>query len=195
MTRLVLWILTIIMLPIVSLGIVAGETDITFLGVAAVVFTIFAFHMYSFFKCGVFYTDTEIVERTFSGERRMAIKDITAISLDAAISMSYVSTNIGLRDSSFGLSNEVPTNVWGMLTYTPAGEMQLRTTRMLLTKRKAHRFAQELVSVVRAAGNFEARVVLVAVEEFAGTDPGPYDHQRISFWKGFTEYDNRTVQL
>lgn len=189
--RFVLFVITAIITPFVPFAFIPGSQDSTFPGLTFAVFYALLITpiAYSYFRCGIFFTDTEIVEKKFFKTSSMKFSEIGSMSLDMISGARYRSVFICLNSNNVqdNMLNEVKNpNLFNMLFYKAPGQMQLETIQLIVRKKTAWKFARDLLKVIREHGNKTATVTLPEADE---RDSHKFGYHAITtkFWQNFTE--------
>jgi hypothetical protein len=153
--------------------------------------------LYGFVRCGVFYTENEIIEKRYFQTTRIKVDDIAQVNLAYYAGYRYYETVITLQDKSAEIAKTERTErladrskigIFDLLSYnnTP-GEMQLKTVRKIFRKKVAHKFAHELLNIIRAKGNHTAKVVVQANLTGDRIFQTGYSIAENRFWQDFKE--------
>ena len=163
--------ITVPLLPLlfISLGLNTSEdieTRVWAVQIAVLIIIIFiTFYTYIFFRLGVFYDSTSVMERSLFKTRVFNFKDISSVFFDSTLpgTSTAASNNIKIR--------QVKANINGSREYT------LKTTAMMLSKRRSWRFGSDLWELI-ISQKPNAKLTI---------------SQSSLIWKDFKEFMNKRV--
>lgn len=189
LTGLLMYIFVLLVTPFLVLGTIASESPRSYWLIISVYAACLGVCLYRYFRCGVFYTETEIIERRLYKTVSIKIRNISSVILDCYAGPRYQETIITLVDNDAyvlaggALAN---TSIWRVLFSDTPGDFKLKSVRMMYRKKSARRFARALLKVIRNAGNSSANVVIA--KSVSDTKwKASKDHVMERFWLGFTE--------
>ncbi len=188
------WIIVLINLPLVIGAALSGQSPDWAVPVAIMFAVSLAICLYGYFKCGVFYTDTQIIEKRYFNTQTINIADISVVTLDCFAGSRFQDTVVLLQDKNLDLSNDTSLHSANMFTFlfskTP-GQMQLKTVRNIYRKKNAYRFARQILSVIRSNGS--ANVTLSIRPRLDSSHKTGFDYIEEKFWAGFTEQEQSKI--
>lgn len=140
-----------------------------------------------YIKCGIFYSDTEIIERRLFSTKRIAMNSIEKISLDILAGSRYYENYIRL----YPMGSSVPStdikniNFFSGLFTSYDGSINLSTVKFMIFKKSAWTFAAQLIKVIRTHGSPQLVVQLPKIPEPSGIFGGMSQRASYKFWTGF----------